>query len=388
MSESIVGLLDKADRAIAMVTELVEPPRIEKVAEAAAMLRRRLDHPDDILVVGVAGGTGSGKSSLVNAIAAAEVVQAGGVRPTTDRATAVASAASLSRLRGYLDALGIEAEVAEGVPSWLCLVDMPDTDSVELGHRLSVDHLLPHVDVVVWVVDPEKYQDSSLHHGYLEPLAEHGWRFVFAFNQSDRLDEESRAMAFSDFGDALVRDGIGSPHVFLIAAAPRSGPPVGIDALIEELGARRGSGVLARSLADLEEAAADLLEGLGPGSLDFEERMAGPVAAAAAALEGDDVAIATDHLTAVLEGLALRAGGPTGERIRGLSAAVPPILQQISEDLQDTALQQADRDTAEQQLVERVVAPVRALIAARAEAIASITDLSLSVLSIRAKSGV
>ena len=55
----------------------------------------------------------------------------------------------------------------------LVLLDLPDHDSTEVGHRLQVDRLVQLVDVLVWVVDPQKYADAALHDRYLSPLAEH-----------------------------------------------------------------------------------------------------------------------------------------------------------------------------------------------------------------------
>ncbi len=53
----------------------------------------------------------------------------------------------------------------------LVLLDLPDHDSTELSHRLEVDRLVQLVDVLVWVVDPQKYADAALHDRYLKPLA-------------------------------------------------------------------------------------------------------------------------------------------------------------------------------------------------------------------------
>ena len=49
----------------------------------------------------------------------------------------------------------------------LVLLDLPDFDSVEARHRLEVDRLLRLVDLVVWVLDPQKYADRVVHQQYL-----------------------------------------------------------------------------------------------------------------------------------------------------------------------------------------------------------------------------
>ena len=54
----------------------------------AARVRERRGFLGDTLVVALAGGTGSGKSSLLNAIAGRRIAEAGVLRPTTEQALA------------------------------------------------------------------------------------------------------------------------------------------------------------------------------------------------------------------------------------------------------------------------------------------------------------
>ena len=55
----------------------------------------------------------------------------------------------------------------------LVLLDLPDVDSVERRHRLEADRLVERVDLLVWVLDPQKYADGVIHDRYLAPLAGH-----------------------------------------------------------------------------------------------------------------------------------------------------------------------------------------------------------------------
>ena len=55
----------------------------------------------------------------------------------------------------------------------LVLLDLPDHDSTEVEHRLIVDRLVELVDMLVWVVDPQKYADAALHNRYIKPFASH-----------------------------------------------------------------------------------------------------------------------------------------------------------------------------------------------------------------------
>ena len=88
------------------------------------------------------------------AIAGEEVALTGGIRPMTSEPLALVPADGAEALDGFLDELGISDRVEHDGPSWLCLIDLPDNDSVELDHRHRVDVLLPRVDMVAWVTDP------------------------------------------------------------------------------------------------------------------------------------------------------------------------------------------------------------------------------------------
>ncbi|MBD4580924.1 ABC transporter, partial [Xanthomonas citri pv. citri] len=55
----------------------------------------------------------------------------------------------------------------------LILLDLPDIDSVERGNREITSRLAGHVDVLVWVVDPEKYADAVLHREFLATMGSH-----------------------------------------------------------------------------------------------------------------------------------------------------------------------------------------------------------------------
>src|SRR3546814_19330728 len=50
------------------------------------------------------------------------------------------------------------------------LLDLPDHDSTEVSHHLEVDRLVKLADLLVWVLDPQKYADAAIHDRSLKQL--------------------------------------------------------------------------------------------------------------------------------------------------------------------------------------------------------------------------
>jgi hypothetical protein len=188
----------------------------DAVAAADAVVRRageRLGHGLESTVVALAGPTGAGKSSLFNALAGRELVPAGVRRPTTSTATAAIWGDPDPGLLDWLEvparhALdgGDEGEARGRGPDGLVLLDLPDFDSVEVSHHVEVDRLVRLVDLLVWVVDPQKYADASLHEHYLRPLADYRDTMLVVLNQADLLDGDGVAAARRDLGRLLRED--------------------------------------------------------------------------------------------------------------------------------------------------------------------------------------
>jgi hypothetical protein len=107
----------------------------------------------------------------------------------------------------------------------LVLLDLPDHDSVRLEHRLEVDRLVQLVDVLVWVLDPEKYADAAVHERYLVPLAGHAGVLLVVLNQVDRLDPAATRACLADLRGLLDREGLADTR--LLAVSARTGTGLG-----------------------------------------------------------------------------------------------------------------------------------------------------------------
>ncbi len=218
---SIDRCLGNLDEAIAAAKAL----DLDTIAATAALDtgRARLGFPSSAYVLALAGGTGVGKSTLLNSIAGENVSAAGARRPTTSDAVAWVPSSRRRELAGLLQWLGVSQvrEHAGDAYADVAVIDLPDFDSIAPEHRDRVDALLPRVDAVAWIVDPEKYMDDVMHGGYLRKFAPRIRRQIVVLNRSDLLSAADAVRVAEDMREQLRRDGAGDIDV--VATRAREG---------------------------------------------------------------------------------------------------------------------------------------------------------------------
>ncbi|MEO3938437.1 GTP-binding protein [Dermatophilaceae bacterium Soc4.6] len=230
------ALLDRAraiDTALELGGEQLVPADVDDARVLVQRVQERITLGGDHTVVVLAGATGSGKSSLFNAITGSDLAEVGVRRPTTSTATAAVwgpkPAAPL------LDWLEIERRHGMASPTrndevfgsldGLVLLDLPDIDSREGAHRVEVDRVLELCDIFVWVTDPQKYADAVLHDDYLHQLSAHEAATVIVLNQVDRLQTPEVSACRTDLIRLLEHDGLPSSSVLTTSAHTGQGVP-------------------------------------------------------------------------------------------------------------------------------------------------------------------
>lgn len=263
----IEGLAAAADASRGRLDDALVDDAEKVVDRATSRLRLSAGHT----VVAIAGATGSGKSSTFNALTGLELSAVGVRRPTTSWATACVW--GTDGAGELLDWLGIpprhqttrdsmldtrrESQALEGV----VLLDLPDHDSTEVSHHLEVDRLVALADMLVWVLDPQKYADAAIHDRYLAPLKTHEGVMVVVLNHIDTVPAEGREAMLADVRRLLEADGLGRVPVIGISA--RQG--IGLDELRGEIESRvRAKKMTAERIeSDVRAAAARLQEAGG-----------------------------------------------------------------------------------------------------------------------------
>jgi GTP-binding protein EngB required for normal cell division len=327
----------------------------ELLTRAGERLRLSSQHTIAVL----AGGTGSGKSSLFNQLAGAQFSPVGVLRPVTREPHACVW--GMEAAGPLLDWLGIEPrrryarssalEEGERALTGLLLVDLPDHDSVLAAGSVEVNRLVAQADLMVWVLDPQKYADAAVHSRYLVPMAGHASVIAAALNQADLLTPEQAEDCVSDLRRLLDAEGLHDARVLVTSATSAAGVADLRRALMETVIARQAA--LRRISADVDAVAARFVPYAGdadvrarvipaapwaaapePGSAPEPGAAAGPdgagpadAASNGALGEGGAGAAGTAGAAGGAAGAAGAAARGTGEAARtGLSAAATDTL--------------------------------------------------------------
>lgn len=260
--EDLAPRIEALTRALDLAEGRLDEVLVGQARSVVGRAHGRLALGANHTVVALAGATGSGKSSTFNALAGAELSTAGVRRPTTSITTAAVWGEDVAPdLLGWLEVGRRHHLPATPDLDGLVLLDLPDHDSTEAAHRLEVDRLVGLVDLLVWVVDPQKYADAALHERYLRPLATHRDVTVVVLNQIDTVADPSPLLG--DLTRRLDEDGLAGVPVLAVSARTGAGIPELRRVVASQVQEKRAA--VRRWAADLGAAADALAAQSGDG---------------------------------------------------------------------------------------------------------------------------
>ncbi|HET7386789.1 MAG TPA: ABC transporter [Nocardioidaceae bacterium] len=276
---SLTDRIDGLDEAAQAARGRLDDALVEQAATVAERAGARLRLSSDHTVVALAGATGSGKSSTFNALCGLDLAAIGVRRPTTSWTMACAWGAEgagelldwlgvpkrhqVSR-NSMLDAPRGEQAGMDG----LVLLDLPDHDSTEVAHHVEVDRLVTLADMLVWVLDPQKYADAVVHDKYLKPLASHAGIMLVVLNHIDTVPADRRESMLHDLRRLLKEDGLGDVPALAISAKYGDGIPELSTQIATRVAAKKTA--RERLVADVHDAATALADVNGtakPGNI-------------------------------------------------------------------------------------------------------------------------
>ena len=352
-ARSVTSLKDAISYGEGRVPETV----LLDAAETLERLSQRRELSTEHTVIGFFGATGSGKSTLFNAIAGQNIALSAPTRPTTSTVQAAIWEAEGSeelldwlgidkRVYPQTQALTTEGEATEGngagggaaAPNavtepapglfnrirraiggrgemrtrtgGLILLDMPDFDSVTTTNRDLAARMMRYVDVLVWVVDPQKYADAVIHRDFMVPLAASGAQALCVLNQADKLAPAEVPAVLASLTRLLQAEGTDA-HLLAapIAVSARTGE--GVDVLRDLLAQVAAAKSLSLQRTDAQlHATASQLRAYAGGE--------GAVLAGAYALEAEQKLVkacyASSHAEQVLQAATASYRRAAGQR--------------------------------------------------------------------------
>lgn len=272
---TILDRIAELDQAISVGGDYLDPYVAARAQKELRVTRERLNAGLGLTVAALAGGTGSGKSSLFNALTGLDFAQTGDLRPTTHDPSACVWNADAGAL---LDMIGVPRDrrityesiltAGEHDLDSLVLVDLPDHDSVDIAHSAAVGRILPKVDVLIWVLDPQKYADHLIHESYLAAMRKRSDQMVVVLNQTDMVPGHSVDKLVSDVKILLERDGLKGVPVFATSARYNES----LEPLREHLrhAVQNTESALYTASAELEAIRQRVAQGVGSGEADVD----------------------------------------------------------------------------------------------------------------------
>ncbi len=249
---------EKGRELIHNITEQLDQHLIPRVVEKSSPA-----------IVVVSGSTGSGKSSIVNALLGEQLTASGVLRPTT-MAPHLFHHPLDSEL---LSSASRKAEVlaSDAIPRGLAVVDSPDIDSLVGANREVARELLDAADLWVFVTTAARYGDA-VPWDVLRAGADRGASIAVVLN---RVTVDVAAHVRRDLVDRLRREGLDSLPLFVIPEEPEGLDQLPADVVkglgrwLDGVASANATSIIERTMEGATEALKEWLEKLA-GLMDTQ----------------------------------------------------------------------------------------------------------------------
>ncbi|MBF0508772.1 MAG: 50S ribosome-binding GTPase [Deltaproteobacteria bacterium] len=190
-------------------------------------LASRVKRTEGVLFIGLMGGAGVGKSTIINALAGEKISGSSTKRPFTERPVCYHHQDTHIDLEAIIEQvksinIADAPHQVERIRN-IVVFDMPDFDSIIEEHRVIALDMLPRFDLVIWVTSPEKYGDLSFYE-MLGRASQSQDNFIFVLNKTDLLNnhndtgQDQLSQVVGGFTLKLNRAGIMQPLLFYFCA--------------------------------------------------------------------------------------------------------------------------------------------------------------------------
>ncbi len=190
--------------------------KFEVAEEQAQTLARSIHQLDELFLLVIVGEFNSGKSSFINALLGARILEEG-VTPTTRHIQLLKYGPEVRMTTGGATSLSTLTAPVELLRE-INIVDTPGTNAIHREHEALTREFVPRSDMVLFITSADRPFTES-ERQFLERIRAWGKKVALIINKIDILETEKEIEQIVDFVTANAQTLLGfSPQIFPISA--------------------------------------------------------------------------------------------------------------------------------------------------------------------------